>query len=216
MQRYIHLLLTSLWLVLVSFISLGYESTIGARVGVDFPTFSGVDYENELLGISNTGKIKPGFSGGIFYELRFNEQFSLQPELLFSMLGTKWGNATSFQSTIYANTLEVPIIACLKTELKWGLINLFAGLDANFAIGKLIQVNEPAGTKIDISSDFNRFSLGFIVGTSYALNFKIGLFLVDIRYMINIIPLYKKDIFGNIDTRQHNLTISLGYGYRLK
>ncbi len=78
----------------------------GIKAGVNFYKFSGSDAK---IG-SVSPKFQPGVAGGAFANLTVSEQFSVQPELLFSMEGSKYEE--SGDKLMYkTNYLNIPVMA---------------------------------------------------------------------------------------------------------
>lgn len=99
----------------------GFASAANAQTGVKYgikggfngATFSGTD--------SKGSEYKAGFAAGVFANFGINDQFSIQPEVLFSQKGASvddfqtsaLGSGTTFKSTL--SYIDVPILARVNT-----------------------------------------------------------------------------------------------------
>jgi hypothetical protein len=146
--------------------------------GIDFGLKAGVNVANQKL----TGdfdldtKAKIGFHGGFFVTWMFTEQLGLQPELLFSMLGSK-SDEDFFDYAIATNYASIPVLVRFDiTEM----FSVHAGPQFNF----LLSAEEDfGGDALDIKDDFKGTDIGIAVGAEADLPANLG---VGLRYVIGI------------------------------
>jgi hypothetical protein len=94
------------------------HSYFGIKAGVNSSTNS---YSPELFGISTSSKT--GFAGGIYYNIGLGRLFSIQPELLYSVMGSKiTQNVTNPTSggVLHLNYVSIPVL--FKVTPIWRLV----------------------------------------------------------------------------------------------
>src|SRR5690554_2937826 len=81
------------------------EVKFGPKAGVNFANISGQD----------NAEMKTGFHVGAVAEIKFNEKFSIQPEVLYSAQGAKYeyfvGNNKLADATQSLDYINIPIMA---------------------------------------------------------------------------------------------------------
>lgn len=133
-------------LILFSTIAFSQKIKFGAKVGLNLSNLRG-DYPTRI----DEHNSKLGFHIGGFAEYPINEKFTLQPELLFSTQGNKYGYKDYYGGGSYydgadynakLNYLNLPII------LKYKVIKKL-----NIEFGPQIGYLMSAKTKIDVTED---------------------------------------------------------------
>ncbi len=118
------------------------------------------DYES----LKSLFEFKIGFHGGVFLTYNFSPKFSIQPELLLSVKGTKDGTIISLLNWSM-NYIEIPIL--IKYNLAAGSgakPTLYAGPSLSLLTSselKIIFVDA-----IDVTDYLKKMDLGFAVGAS--------------------------------------------------
>ena len=182
-------------------------ASFGIKGGLNLSTIS-----NNTTGIHFSPQIKPGFHGGILFNLRFGSQtgsrvnrgiFGLQPELLFSNQGFMVdGNAIHF------NYITVPLMIKLnfgRSEFS-GNFNLEFGPSFSYLVA--VSPNSTViGNEYDIRlSDLtNGRDIGVSVGMGYETRF--GL-IIGARYTHGL-----SDMANNLLWRNSVIAISLGWKF---
>jgi len=148
---------------------------------------------NAYSGLVSFGS-KVAFHVGGIAEISVSEKFAIQPELLYSLQGTKWdfGIAGDDLSLHYIN---LPVL---------GKYYILEGLSA--------EVGAVAGYLLSASTDneaFKSFDVAFAIGASYKLNDNI---FFSLRYNKGIMNINNdSDLIGS---NQNNvLQISAGYTF---
>lgn len=155
----------------------------GVKGGLNFATLRG-----ENLDVDS----RTGFHVGGVAELKFSDKFSLQPELLYTELGTK--NSTN---ELRLNYISLPVMA------KYYVIDGFS-LEAGPQFSFLVkdEVETPTAT---IDPQTEDFDLGLNVGLGYTFNN--GLFIQS-RYTLGITPVQESP-----DVKNGAFQLSLGYQF---
>lgn len=129
----------------------------GLKAGVNFSKYTGPDAPNNAL-ISTL--YRTGLSGGVLAEVELSEHFAVQPELLYTLKGTKEifiNTATRYQSLGY---LDIPVL------LKFKIPHFF--VEAGPQLGVLVHAKQTLESSATIEtnnrSDFRTTDLGYAVG----------------------------------------------------
>ncbi|SEH92802.1 Opacity protein [Paenimyroides aquimaris] len=174
----------------------------GPKAGVNFANLSNIGFDNEM---------KTGFYVGAFAEIKFNDKFSIQPELLYSSQGTKVSEVLipfgSIEAKWNLDYINIPILA------KYYIVDGFS-VEAGPQIGFLVksetkvESGSSAGT-IDTKSSRNSTDFGLGLGLAYDL--PMGLF-VNGRYNLGFSDIMKDN---NGDAIKNNV-IQIGIGYKFE
>jgi len=170
----------------------------GAKVGLNVATLSG-DITN--------AKMKMGLHIGAVAEFEITEQFTFQPELVFSMQGTKYDNGTDGyyggidDPRLKLTYINVPLMA------KYYLTEALS-IQAGPQVGFLMSAKSSAslvGDDVDVKKNMNSLDYGVNFGAGYMMDF--GLF-IDARYNLGLANTVDSDII----TRKNNvISVSVGY-----
>lgn len=188
------------------------EVTYGVKLGLSNPKLSGI-----LGEVGHTTKI--GFNFGGFVEVVVSDQFSLQPELLFSTQGanTKETEMTD-KSKFNLNYLNIPIMGKYYVQDN---ISVEFGPQLGFLLDSKItypddqmydpydSYDDPYESDENISNSVKKFDLGFNFGGNYDLNEKISF---NLRYNIGLSNIFKDTYDGGIiETKNRVLSMSVLY-----
>ncbi|MBK6364666.1 MAG: PorT family protein [Saprospiraceae bacterium] len=185
------------------------QAQIGIRVGADLSTF----YFSESVDLDT--KHKFGLGGGIYYKHMVNNNFSIQPELNFIQMGTKF-EENDEEGSISLHYLQLPILA--KYDFgNMEAINIFVqgGPYVGYGIGKVEleycfdgecdveEINyDSSGEEAPKPLDF-----GLQLGLGVNINKKIS---IDARYILGLQNLNAEDE-GSIKNRA--IFVSVGYTF---
>ncbi len=183
------------------------EVKFGPKAGVNFANVSGIDDTD----------MKTSFYVGAVAEIKFNDKFSVQPELLYSSQGYKvsgsetiMGVTATFEGTQKLDYINVPIMA------KYYIIDGFS-VEAGPQIGFLIKAegegeSTAMGTTSKIKEDNKDFykSIDFGVNFGLAYDLPMGLF-INARYNLGLADI--RDNSDNGDAIKNNV-IQVGVGYK--
>src|SRR6187431_333005 len=112
------------------------RSYFGLKAGVNMANIRSANHftDGELL------DTKTGFSGGLFYHLGITKAISIQPELLYSQMGTNNYSLTSATlntpGQVALNYISVPVLIRVS-PLKW--LGLYVGPQFDYYAGGSIQ-----------------------------------------------------------------------------
>lgn len=194
-------------IILAAFV-LGTCSVAFAQQQLKFGPKAGVNFAN-LSGVDNS-EMKTGFHVGAVAEIKFNEKFSIQPEVVYSAQGAKYTQSFPVLGTVETSLnndyINIPILA------KYYIVDGFS-LEAGPQIGFLVKSESKvegsnASVTTDSKNDFKSTDFGLGVGLAYDL--PVGLF-VNARYNLGL-----SDIRANTSSGDaiKNNVIQVGIGYK--
>ncbi len=200
--------------ILAAFV-LGTITTAVAQQQLKFGPKAGLNFSNLSKGsdFSET-KMRTGFHVGAVAEIKFNDKFSIQPEVVYSTQGSEVTNVlignSAAVSTIKNDYINVPIMA------KYYIVDGFS-VEAGPQVGFLMKsetegtVTSPLGSvsnTIDTKDNYNGVDFGLGLGLAYDL--PVGLF-VNARYNLGL-----SDIRANTNNGDaiKNNVIQVGIGYK--
>ncbi len=200
--------------ILTAFV-LGTITTAVAQQQVKFGPKAGLNFAN-LSGDDNSDMLT-GFHVGAVAEIKFNEKFSIQPEVVYSAQGssrsgstTLLGITSSFEGKQKLDYINVPIMA------KYYIIDGFS-VEAGPQIGFLMKAESELDTTIagvnsnvkgDNKDSFKSTDFGLGLGLAYDL--PVGLF-VNARYNLGLSDIRENTSAG--DAVKNNV-IQVGIGYK--
>lgn len=111
-------------------------------------------------------KNKFGFNGGFIANFGFNDAFSVQPEVLYSMKGTKeaenyYGKETTIKSTLHY--IDVPVLAHINA----GGLFFELGPQIGFLVAAKQQQDDRGS--YDIKSKVKKVDFGYAAGLGYQM-----------------------------------------------
>lgn len=151
-------LLIVIAVALFSFTATAQGVNFGVKAGVNLASINGDDAE-DYSGLTS-------FHAGVVAEIPISDQFSFQPELVYSAQGAELsgGGDTSKYKLDYLN---IPLMA--KYEVTQGL-NLEAGPQIGFLLSAKDEFDEfDESGEEDIKEFFNSIDFGVGVGINYAM-----------------------------------------------
>lgn len=160
-----------------------FSQKTSASVASSSPVRFGLKAGLNISTISNSNaNSKAGFYGGVFANIPVAQDFSVQPEVLYSGQGAK----AKSNSDIKLNTdyIAVPVM------LQYNLIpNLYVEAGPQFAF--LISAKGKGnGASVDVKDDFKTFDFGLGLGAGYYFTQNIG---VNVRYTAGLTKIAKED-----------------------
>lgn len=174
------------------------EVKFGPKAGVNFATMSGVEHSKMLT----------GFYVGAVAEIKFNDKFSVQPELMYSAQGVKqdfsetyMGMTISAKNTAKFDYINIPILA------KYYIVDGFS-VEAGPQFGFLVKAEDKSeGEKTDIKKYSKSFDFGIGAGVAYDLS---NGFFANARYNFGLTDVVK----DNSGKSVNNGVIQVGVGYK--
>ncbi len=176
---------------------------IGLRGGLTQATFYGDDV--------SSNDFRPGFTGGVFLTYQVNEAFSIQPEVLYSVRGSKELDLAPTTGTedlrVRQDIIEIPVLFKLSAPLSPITPRLFAGPSLGF-----ITNSEVDGQ--DADDRFGDVDFGGVVGgeIAYALNAgALSEIALDGRYNLGFVDLGDSDAVESVSNSAFTGTLSLRF-----
>jgi len=175
--------------LLISGAANAQHANIGVKAGVNAHTINGNDNFDTKI----------GFHLGLLGHIHLASQFALQPELVYSVQGAKFGSSGQ-DLHVNLNYVNVPVL------LQYMFNNGFR-LQAGPQLGILASAKSGSNNnKVDVKDNFENLDLGLGMGASYvnpATNFGI-----DIRYNVGL-----SNINKNGNTNYYNRGLQAGVFY---
>jgi len=207
----------------------------GVKGGVNISHFRGDDADPEIFwGTGSEQNPRIGFVGGVYSTIILTKIIAIQPELLFSMMGTKynWEDAGEYDYLVMKlNYIQLPVL--LKVY-----IPLEGNTKPNFFIGGYISYNVSAkysnewhlpsfgfgSGNIEEDIDGNLTWNGSPVETSkfdYGISFGLGSdfivkgyqLTVDARYSLGFAKLFQPQTGSEPDIKNGVFSIMVGFGF---
>lgn len=171
----------------------------------------------DLSGRGNGNKYKLGAIGGLFYDIPINEHFSIQPEVLFTMKGSKYelnrevadedGNSLWNENYLYTQTfnyLEIPVIAKMTIHQSDSFITkIYFGPFMGFNLSAKYHLQY---LEYDHKGDEDVILVEMGVTPGVMLEFS-NRMIIDLRYTTGL-----TDVF---DFGSNNRVISFMLGYKI-
>ena len=191
------------------------QRSIGIKGGLNFASLSGEDVDDF--------DSKTGFIFGGFATYPINEQFSFQPEVMFTMKGAKYEYSDSDgdeymseKNIVSLNYLEMPLLGVMNIPMQ-------ATFDPKLYFGPSLAINLSATSEYEYEyedyyvsysesgeedlEDVNGLEFGLIFGGALEFNSLI----LDLRYNIGLSKIFSDDDYIEISNR----VFSLMLGYKL-
>lgn len=187
-------IITALILLFTSTLLAGEFSSRGMKIGINSARFVGKDIPGK--GVS----AMPGFAIGGFFSYKFNERFSIQPEIFFTTKGTKINTIGDAELTNLFAYFEFPVLAKM-TFLPESRIkpNVFCG--PALAL-KYFALNDTGILEHIRNTDF-----GLIFGAGIEF-WKLSL---DVRYNRGLVNFDKSE--NDLDLKNQAISAMLGYSF---
>lgn len=189
---------------------------------VKFGVKGGVNLAN-LTGDVQDASMKVGFHAGGLAEIKIAENFAIQPELQFSLEGSKTtdrNSGTGFSRTseddLSLTYVNLPVM--FKYYILTDKLSLEAGPQVGFlasAKRKFDTTTNTGGTIVrtsgsdDVKDQFNSVNFGFNAGAGY--NFTEHIF-TSIRYNLGLADISKND--SNNNSKINNVVVQFSLGYK--
>jgi len=172
----------------------------GPKAGVNFANLSNTGFDTEM---------KTGFYIGAVAEIKFNEKFSIQPEVVYSTQGAKVSTTMIPTGTVVSkwnsDYINIPVLA------KYYIVDGFS-VEAGPQVGFLVKSESKMETgNIEGSLDTKKFrnAVDFGIGAGLAYDLPVGMF-VNARYNLGLSDIMKDN---NGDAIKNNV-IQVGIGYK--
>lgn len=204
--------------------------TFGVKAGFNATTISRNDDKDGYY--DNDQKMKAGFNAGVFVNIPVAEKFSIQPELLFSQLGSK--SEARYRETQGNRMVSVEVND--KTNLNYLVLPVMvqynilpqlyveAGPEFGFLLGGKskgdVTITEREGNFTSYQSEtssskinmdrFNRFNVGIGIGAGYYFTPQFG---VTARFTAGLTNIMKSD-FDVYKARNNAFQVGVAYKFK--
>ena len=188
--------------------SLIFAQQFGIKAGMNVSSLS---TDSQL---SDQGS-KIGFNAGVFMNAPLAENFSIQPELLYSQMGEKYDE--TFNGTTYARSRHLDYVT-LPVMFQYNATPSFY-LEAGPEFGLMVNAknkftNETNNNTITETGDYkdrlNNFNFGLGLGAGYYFTPQIG---ITARYVAGFTDIYNSDNNGSDDSVKNNV-FQVGLAYK--
>ena len=167
------------------------EVKFGAKAGVNFASIGGDDTDGQ--------KSRTSFHVGGVAEIGISDTFAVQPELLYSSVGTKFDEG---DGEIKLDYISLPIMAKYKVAEGFSL-------EAGPQIGFLLSAKaEGGGESVDVKDFVKGLDLGVGVGAGYTLDSGLNF---AARYSLGLSNI--NDGEGSDDFKNQNNVFQISVGY---
>jgi len=188
------------------------QTYFGFKVGGNLSNING---DNPLKGI------KPSMHVGVVAEIAISDSFSIQPELIYSMLGSqKKVNSSEYEFETEAphnnekiliknnnHYITLPImVKYFLLEIGSDIISIDAGPQVSYLLSS--KISNGWEELSDNKDTLNAFDYGFNLGASYELDNGMN---INIRYNYNFANIYKTN---DLNLKANNTVIQISLGYK--
>lgn len=205
----------------------GFNASTLTRTDIDHYNYGSYNEEQ-----NNDDRLKPGFHAGVFVNIPVAQKFSIQPELLFSQLGSKSEERYRYASegTIYRRDVDFTTnfnYLILPIMVQYNILpQLYVEAGPEFGLligGKSkgdMSVEQRSGSQSStyresfsnklVMDFYNRFNFGLGVGAGYYFTPKFG---VTARFTAGITNVIKNN---DSDYKERNNALQIGVAYKFK
>jgi hypothetical protein len=173
---------------------------------VKFGLKAGVNVANltmDMGGVSLSPDSKVGAVAGAFVNVRLTDKFGIQPELLYSMKGSKFSDSDFGEAITKLNYLSVPVMA----KYYFGGFNLQAGPMFDFLLS---AKDEYDGEEEDTKDEVKGMDLGLGLGLGYELPLGISF---DARYMMGLTDINDVSEMESVEIKNKGFQITVGLAF---
>ncbi|AZI20236.1 porin family protein [Chryseobacterium taklimakanense] len=188
--------------------SLTFAQQFGAKAGVNVSSLS----EDATL---SDQKSKVGFNAGLFMNAPLGQNFSIQPELLYSQYGDKAEATIASNKYSYTRSLDYITVPVMFQYNATPEFYLEAGPELGFLVSAKNKVkNETTGNTVTETSnykdDLNGFNFGLGLGAGYYFTPNIGL---TARYVAGFTDIAKDRPSGSDAVRNNVFQAGLAFKF---
>lgn len=187
--------------------SMSFAQQFGIKAGANISSISKDGYDDV--------KSKVGFNAGVFMNAPLSEQFSIQPEVMYSQMGAKTEGqvlGNKYSSTLKLDYIAVPVMFQFKATPQF---YIEAGPEFGFLVSAKAkgEVNGNSDTTTLDKDNFNSFNMGAGLGLGYDFTKNIG---INARYVAGFTDINKNGdtSLDNSDNKNRNNTFQVGLNYK--
>ena len=206
------------WSLIACSIAYGTDIMVGFKAGAGLRFIGGEDFLIDLNELDDSDDAqsgaKWGHSGGMYLLIGVTEEYSIQLEIFYSMLG---GNYlyTSLGEEVFGwqvvHVLEVPLLLRQQTPLGPGIVSSYIGLNAVFFLSDIITREESGDDSyFSPQKPFLPAALGLALGGSCEFPLGDAVLSLDVRLSATFTR-----IIRNTDHSFVSIFFLVGYGWLL-
>jgi len=187
----------------------------GIKAGLNLAKWVGDDSEMLVEDGSSDKKFRTGFSGGVLLCYQTSEMFALQPEMIYTMKGSKYEGTEmgmSYDATFTVEYLEIPVLAKIIISTGETKPYLLAGPALGVLLSSKGEVEVGGISVSDELEDVKSIDFGLILGAGINIDLGTGTLLFDARYNLGLTSIDDSADDGDIK----NSVISFNVGYLFK
>lgn len=172
----------------------GKKAKFGIKTGLNISNIYGEDLDGN--------NAKPGFHLGAFVEIPLNNNWYLQPELMYSEQGTKNGD-----DKLEFNYITIPFMFKYYFNNKF---NIEFGPQFNYSANAKVSNDK---SSVDISDEINQkdFTAGLDFGFGFLFNSHFG---ISARYNLGLTSITNKnDLLGDSEFKNTVFQLSLAFKF---
>ncbi|MFH1374115.1 MAG: porin family protein [bacterium] len=194
-------------------LSMASATASSAQNRIETGVKAGVNFANRF-GDIHPQDWKTGFCGGGFVAFYVNDIFAIQPEVLFSMKGSKWTRPSTFgdeRITVKLNYWEIPVLAKLALPTQSTIrFTLFAGPSLGIKLSAKARVESPAGTKTEDIEEIKKTEFGVAFGVGVDLRRGKNTLTFDVRYTHGLTTI---DEYNMCEDKNKVVSLMVGYAF---
>ena len=188
--------------------SLTFAQQFGVKAGMNVSSLSSEE------GLSDQGS-KIGFNAGVFMNAPLAENFSIQPELMYSQMGDKYNQTIA--GTTYARSRHLDYVT-LPVMFQYNATPAFY-LEAGPEFGLLVgaknkftneSTNNTIAESANYKDDLNGFNVGIGLGAGYYFTPNVGL---TARYVAGLTDIAKDRPSGSDSVKNNVFQVGLAYKF---
>jgi hypothetical protein len=174
--------------------------SVGVRVGVNLADLS-FSSETEITDSKNL----TGLVAGLFVTVPVNKIVAFQPEVLFSMQGTRF-TEEGVDAKIKLDYVQVPLLGRFRLGSA-SPVSVLVGPSLGFRSRAKVEVpGAPAGFSDEFEDQIERFDVGLVTG----LAADVGRLVLDGRYTWGLMNIAKDNVDGSGTAKNRVFSASVG------
>ncbi|RYE31116.1 MAG: PorT family protein [Sphingobacteriaceae bacterium] len=174
--------------------------------GVSYGIKAGINIANIAISPSDatvSQKSLVGFNAGVFAMIPVAESFGIQPELLYSGLGTE-ATTGGVSVKIKLDYLTLPVLA--KYQISGTGLGIYVGPQVGYMLSSKAKAG---GIAADVDDSFKKADFSGIGGVDYALPLGLNL---SARYQLGLVNI-AKEASGDESAKNNAFTLSVGFSF---
>ena len=175
-------------------------ATVNAQGTTNFGIKAGITSANLKFsgsGVSVSADSKIGFYGGVFAQIGVSENFAVQPEVLYSLLGSK-----SQGDNLNLSYVSVPVLA---KYIKEGL-SIVLGPQ----VSVLVSAQDKSDGGGDVKDQFKSTEIAGVIGAGYTLTNGFGF---DARYQLGLSDIAKGSDLEAVKVKSNAFMVGVHYRF---